>query len=298
MLIVALSSASAEPLEEPIILNCSFSVNLSGNYVCRLSQIEVLDPNRDVSIVGQHIGNRTNDDVQILEIRNSNTPFMIQQIFSTFPNIFDLDVQTSNLKSIDIPDSAQLFILVLGSNNISRISNGTFISQKSLQTLIAIGNEIEEIEEDAFLGLASLTTLDLNRNKLSQILLRTLNPLVNVVSIDLRLNLLTSIDNLFSTNKKLFQLFLGDNQVKEISPQFTSVIKNSLGLLNLLGNECINKNYVLSEEIELIVLHNELKGCFNNFVGDVPEKRRITLEFEGPMDFFDEFGNVVAKIGQ
>lgn len=52
----------------------------------------------------------------------------------------------------------------------------------------------------------------------------------------------------------------------------------------------------MGDEQGLIVLNNALTLCIDNFRGERRETRRITLEFQGPLALFDEFGNILARI--
>jgi BspA type Leucine rich repeat region (6 copies) len=277
--------------------NCTFSVNFFDEYVCTLVDIEVLDPLQNVTFGGEHLANRTNQDVGAVRIRNSNTPFMIQQIFATFPNVFELDIQDSRLESINIPNSIQLEVLVLTNNNISRIVNGTFSGQSRLTFLNAVNAGIQVIEDDAFLGLESLVSLVLIRNNVSELSSNTLAPLINARRIDFERNSLTRIGDIFANSANLTNLYLEFNQINEISPRVLSGIGNSLSTFNLRGNQCIDRYFTFDEEIELILFNNLLSSCFINFNGgEVSETRRIILEFQGPLALFDEFGNIIARV--
>ena len=292
---VALGLAQAQG-SEPITLTCTFYINFLNEYICRLERIEVLNETLEVVITGDHLTNRTDADVSAVLIRNSSTPFMIQQIFLTFPNILELDIQGSNLQSIIIPESVQLVGLVLSRNNISRIVNETFAGQSRLQFITAIDAGIQEIEEDAFLGLESLKSLVLIDNRISELTQQTLSPLVNVARLDFERNLLTQIGNIFTTNLNLTNLYLEYNQINEISPIFVQHIQNSLETINLRGNHCVDRYFTFNLEMELVIFNNLMTPCFNNFVGEIPKTRQITLEFQGPLSLFDAFGNIIARV--
>lgn len=142
----ALSSASSQ-----VVLNCNFTLFVFNEYGCVLNGITVLDPSASVSFTGQHIGDRTNEDVEIVEIVNSYTPFIIPQIFSTFQNLIELEVRNGGLQSISLPDeSNRLQYLTLLGNNISRIENGTFRNHSNLAVISLNSNLIQEVEEAAF----------------------------------------------------------------------------------------------------------------------------------------------------
>lgn len=290
--LAALSSALSQDLN----LDCYFS--LSWEYECSLNHIEVLDPSQNVVFGGEHIGNRTNDEVRIVRISNSETPFIIQQIFTTFPNIIELYIYNSNLQSIDIPHSIHLTEIYIYGNNISRIENGTFEDQTNVLHLNLRDNGIQEVDEGAFVGLEHLTSLNLIGNHIRTFEPRTFHPLRNLTLLDLERNNLTSIgDDWFSQNPLISILYFEYNQIEEISPRLMSSFENLLHI-DLSGNACIDRSFYLdsNDDFSVIVLHNALRSCYNNFIGEVSDLRRVILEFEGPLKLFDEFGNLVASL--
>lgn len=275
--------------------DCIFSSNYFNEYICSLNGIEALNPNQNFTIGGVHEANRTNNDVEIVLIRNSSTPFMIQQIFSTFPNMNELDIQGCNLQSIDIPASAQLEWLTLSFNNISRIGTGNLRNQSQLQYFSAIRSGIHEIDENAFEDLHNLQMLVLMFNNISSIAPRTFNPLVSAFRIDYEGNNLTRLDSIFITNRNLTVLYFEYNQIIQVSPSLLANL-NSLSSINLRGNQCIDRFFSFGDEPQVILYNNVMSNCFQNYLGRPAEARRITLEFRGPLALFDEFGNVVARI--
>jgi hypothetical protein len=291
LLLAAVSSGSAQT----VTFNCTFTVNFYDEYICRLTEIQATNPNLQYAFTGNHVANRTNADVDVVQIRNSNSPFVIQQMFTTFPNMLELDIQGSNLQSINISDNVQLEWLILSYNNISRINNGTFRNQRSLQYFTAIEAGIFTLEEDAFVGLENLESLVLIRNNVSEILPRTLNPLVNVERIDFERNNLTRLGNILTMNRNVSVLYFEYNQINEVSPTLLHNIEN-INYLNMFGNRCVSRSFFLDDEFEWILMNNLLSPCFLNFNGRGPEPRRITLEFNGPLALFDEFGNIIARV--
>lgn len=281
---------------ETTFLSCTFVPSVL--YTCKLNSIELLNTTRRVVIHGDHLDGKTDDDVEVVHVLNSNTPFMIPQIFTTFPNVQDLGWVYSNLESINIPDTVQLKKLTLTGNNITRINRGNLNNQLELFYLSLIDNQIEEIDKNAFVGLEKLRTVNLMYNRLSEIANETFHPLVGLNYIDFEHNLLTRIDeDLFSQNRNLSSIYLEFNRINKISPRFLSGIVDNLRFINLEGNDCINRAFDVKDEIGEIVMNNALHACFNNFYGgEVSETRRITLEFQGTLSLFDEFGNIIARV--
>lgn len=286
-------------LSQDVELQCDY-VLFFGEYICFLNGIEVLDPSANVIFTGQHIGDRTNDDVEIVQIDNSNTPFVIPQIFTTFPFLIDLTVQESNLQSINIPDSIQLVWLYLYGNNISTIESSDvtgLVSQRSLNYLYITSSLVQNIDENAFVGLENVTALVLINNNITEIRNGTLAPLVNVRRIDFERNSLSRIEeDTFAWNRNVQSIYLEFNQINAVSPRFLVSQRDSfLNYVNLRGNECVDELYFVNEETGLIRMNNELRGCFNNFLGEVSELRRVIMEFVGHITIIDEFGNIIAR---
>lgn len=76
---------------QDVTLECNFNV-FFDEYFCTLGGIEVLDPEANVIITGTHVGDLTNDDVEVVRIVASNTPFIINQLFDVFPNLLELNI--------------------------------------------------------------------------------------------------------------------------------------------------------------------------------------------------------------
>lgn len=164
----------------------------------------VTNPSATVTFGGQHLPNLTNADVRGVEIRASNTPFVIQQIFTTFPNIIGLFIHNSKLETISIPDSVQLQQIDFHRNNISRIADGTFSGQRQLRSLRVSSSYVESIEPAAFTGAENLIRIDLSYNKLTEIVPPTFQSLPNLVHADLSDNLLTAMRcGIFGMNANL-----------------------------------------------------------------------------------------------
>ena len=295
---IYLVSALSPALSQNLALECDFFDEYNG-YGCLLNNITVLDRARNLTIGGEHIGNFTNADVRIVRITNSNTPFVIEQIFTTFENVRNLQIYDSHLESINLPNATHLREIYFIGNNISRIENATFINHPQLIYLNLRNNQILELDEDAFLGLSLVIALGLNSNHITNIAPRTFHPLVNATYLNLEGNNLSSIGNeVFSQNTHMETLYLENNQISEITPRFTSRFGTELSYINLAGNVCIDRSFSMSgdEEFGRILIHNGLRKCFQNFIGTVPELREITFQFRGPLRLFDEFGNLIASV--
>lgn len=262
-----------------------------------LHGIEVTNPSEQVYIRGDHLPGQSNGLVRSVMIMASNTPFMIPQIFTTFPNLIDLEVHRSNLQTISFPSALQLESLTVHRNNVSRIVNGTFSGLQRLKTLNISESYVREIEAGAFAGATNIRLIDLSQNNITAILPPTFQSLTNLVYADLHDNLLTEMRcGIFGLNTNLQTLLLHENQINATCTMFSRRLSPTVTFLDMSNNVCINRSFLLGDELGLISLNNALNPCFNNFNNEVPELRKITMEFRGPIALYDEFGNIIARI--
>lgn len=293
LFVAAIGSCSSQNVN----LICSFQSLSTTLYVCNLNNIEVLNPTQTITFGGNHIGGRTNANVTAVIIRNSNTPFVIQQIFTTFANIDELEIESSQLQSVIIPETVLLRILQLNGNNITRLGSGLLQAQSQLQYFSAIDSNIREIDEDAFVGLARLRSLLLIGNLIEEIAPRTFHPLINLIYLDLEANNLRSIgEDLFSQNTGLNSIYLEWNRINEIAPRFLANLGNNLYFINLTGNVCVNRSFQIGNEENLIIINNLLRTCFNNFSGRTTDLRDLKAKFRGSLRVYDEFDNIIGSV--
>lgn len=293
ILVVALGSV----LSQDVTLNCLYSYSFYNEYMCSLIQIEVLDPTQNVIFAGQHLENHTNEDVELVFIYVSNTPFIIQEMFATFPNLIVLEISFSNLESISIPDTARLEWLDIYGNNINHIEAGAFSSQSSLEYLFLSYNQIQTVDEDAFAGLSELIYLELYYNDVERLEPGTFNPLTNLMIVDIEANFLTSIDDLFSENRQLENIYLEFNRISGIHPSFHVNLRDNLRYLYLFGNNCVSIGFnSFDDEQTWMFMLIALRTCFHNYNGTPAEDKNLGMELRGSLRFFDQFGNLIAIV--
>lgn len=295
--IVLLACLSFIAAQDADIINCDFRVYF-GDYSCFLEGIELLDSTSNVTFVGQHLGDRADADVQSVEIWNSNTPFVISEIFTQFPNVVDLEIINSQLQTLRIPPGSNLEWIVLRDNNVSRIDRNSISNLERLEYFSARNNSIFEIDEEAFMGLPSLWYAGFINNNISAIAPLTFHSVIAARTIDFEGNNLTSIgDNIFQNNRNLTTLYLERNHIEFVSPTFSSNLQegSSLSSVNFSGNRCIDRRFSTSDDFEWMILNAQLNTCFQNFVGR-QETRRFIIETSGSFILRDQFGNVVAAM--
>lgn len=282
-------------------IRCTF-IAIESDYYCLLFQIEVTDPNVDVIIIGDHEANFSNDDVNAVQIQSSTTPFLIQEIFSTFRNLKSLYVLNSRLETISpIPDTVQLINFWIVGNNLTRIENNTFETQSELRDLEIMSSTVREVEENAFVGLESIEILALLDNQISELPERVFDPLVNAIAIDLRRNEIGRIqDELFAANSNLQVLLLDENRINAISPRFAESIRETVQSIKLTRNFCIDRGFEMDDsDVMWTFMTAALNECYNNFRGlgrDDPRENR--LRFGSRLRISDGFGNFVFSTNE
>jgi Leucine-rich repeat (LRR) protein len=264
--------------------------------MCELNNIEVSDVTQNIIIGGNHMANRSNDDVEVVVIKNSNTPRMIPQIFMTFRNIIELEMIRCKLETISIPSSIRLEVILLYGNNISNISKDDLLGQSELLYFDAVDNDIQSIGENAFDDLEKLIYLILMNNNIEKLDPKSFQPLKNLRYLDLEGNKLTHIsEELLSSNPRLREVYLEFNKINEISPRFAGTLQESLLLLNLQANACVSKAFILESKDDWAQMNTALETCFRNY-NDASQTKRITIEFTGMLVILDEDGNVLTRL--
>lgn len=112
----------------PAQFNCIFGFAFDGvqfeDYTCLLRGIEAYDYNREIFLGGFHLVGLTNLNVGKVWIHLSDTRFVISQVFTEFPNLRILQIQTSNLQTLQndaFRNALQLHTLTIEDNNMRRL---------------------------------------------------------------------------------------------------------------------------------------------------------------------------------
>lgn len=272
-------------------------MTMYDEYFCELENIDVLDRSANVIFAGEHVEDHDNDRVEFVNIRNSRTPFIIPQMFTTFPNLVDLEIDNSGLESIELPANNNLISIVMNDNNITRIQNGTFSGQSQLLFMFLINNNIQVVEEDAFVGLENILSLELNENRISALPPTIFATLVAARHLDIEGNALTRIEEgTFSANTALVSLFLESNRIHAIAPSFVDNLRETLVIVSLGGNECIDSFFVTNTDGQWAAMQAALATCYRNFDEGSQPRRRIVLEFSGPLIITDLNGNHILTV--
>lgn len=128
--------------------------------MCVLENIHVVSSSDLVDLSGDHIGGRTNADVN--EITNENAANAVFEeipslIFNTFANLEEFSITWSNVRQIELHNcGTSVRSATISGHSIPVIQNGAFRGCSSLDFLHIVFNGITRIEEDAFVDLPNL----------------------------------------------------------------------------------------------------------------------------------------------
>lgn len=290
-------AAISPVLSQDVTLECQFLVSIFDEYACALIGVTLTDPELSVTLVGEHVGNRTNEDVDVVFIMNSDTPFTIPEIFTTFPNMIELEIDFANLQSINIPDTVRLQWLDIFGNNVERVESDSFVNQTDLEFCFLSLNSIQTIAGDAFEGIDVMLYLELVFNDIEEFEPLTFQPLTEVLILDFEGNLLRSVDNIFTENRQLWNLYFEYNQINEIHPSLYAALEDNLEVSYLYGNICINRGFYFQDEVEFALLHSSLRTCYLNFNGtEITEDKDFGMRFSGFLRVYDEFNNLIGSL--
>lgn len=248
-------------------LNCVFST--VAGYSCQITGAVIADDvNQEITIGGQHLTDRSNADVRSVRIINSQIPFIVTQIFTTFPNVVELVVSNGGLIRVQpyaFANASRLFIASIRSNPLTDVQAYAFSGATSLEILDVFVNQLETIHSTAFNGLPLLTELMLDQNRLRSLDPATFNSLPNLEIIYLDENLIETLDgNIFANNPMLRTVSLGGNQINAVGREFLDSMAN-LRSLNMMNNRCVSSFWIVGGVTSLETVRLALQTCFNNF---------------------------------
>lgn len=256
-------------------INCEF-LFFASEYTCEIIGVRITDnENANFVIGGVHLPGLGNNDVVMLDIRNSDIPFIITQFFTTFPNIGRIFIWNGGLR---------------------RIHPNAFINTSGVAELSIVLNPIDAIYEGAFNGLSSVQVLSLMFNQIRHIHFNAFRSMPHLFWLFLTGNQLESLDGRLIANLQfLEQAWIRDNQINGIQRSFLDNLPR-LRQLDLRSNHCINQEWELNSIVTVETIRNELATCFDNFdnsSGD-DDLDRFHVKVRGPMGFVHKHGTGIV----
>lgn len=263
MLLVALAVFHVQSFE----INCEFWRDTNNlDYVCEISSVSInMEDRRNITFGDKHLPGLSNHDVVAINIVYSEFPFIIPEMFLTFPNVRYLTIFNSKLQEIhqaDFLNADCLENVLINGNNLKKISSAAFAGASNLRTLNIANNQIQTIDENAFVGLNHLEQLSFQNNEVREISLNIFRSLMRlqVVLIDSN-NLKRLNGRILAYNPRVLIFYASGNKINAIGRTFPDFLFN-IQHLNMLGNQCVS-NFFLNTNSEAI--RRGLVNCFNNY---------------------------------
>lgn len=303
VLFVALS---AKAFAQDVDLNCNFVI-VTNNYTCELRGVTIADDeNANFVIGGQHLTGMSNADVHRVDILSSSTPFIISQIFTTFPNLEQFwirgGVGLTRIQANAFANATNLRLIEIAGNNQLRIIHANaFTGASNVEILRLFSNRIETIHETAFSELSSLRSLELESNRIQSLHHFVFRSLASLEELMLSDNLMESIDGrTLANNGQITRLDFSRNRVNALGRTFLDSLTR-LQTLNTLGNLCASNFWIVDGFfVTMDILRAALGNCFANFVEPPPEPeddvKKFTLELRGSLIIRDENGNEIIRL--
>jgi Leucine-rich repeat (LRR) protein len=294
--LLALATVKAQEVQ----VTCTFRTFI-GQYMCELNNITIPDvPNAVFIIGGIHTLGRNNANVQRVLILNSNIPFVISQLFTTFPNVNTVTIQNTGLTRIQsnafLNGSNIERVEISFNQNLRSIEANAFLGLARAISLDLTSNSIETLHENAFNGLNSLEFLTVNRNLISQLPSVIFAPLRSLQTLYFENNQMVSLDGgLFAGNPELSIATFSRNQINEIGRNFLDSLKQ-LRYLELFENVCVRSSWYVEIPEKIEVIRADLEPCFANSDPPSDELRRIVLEVRGPFTLKFENGTHIVTV--
>lgn len=205
----------------------------------------------------------SNEIVQRITISDSNIPFIITQLFETFPNAFLLDILDGGLTRIQpgafaVAKNLQR-IVIMRNQNLKALESMAFAGLTKLAGLVLDTNGIELIHEDAFVGLNAVATLQMRDNRVGNLPAKVFSFLTSLRTLQFDGNSLTSLDgSLFANNRHIQVMHFRGNKIESIGRNFLDGL-TSLFNIDLRENVCTNKSINVRDSADLRIL----EICYN-----------------------------------
>lgn len=278
---------------------------LSDMYTCQLLGVTISDnENANIIIGGEHQPGLGDINVARVIILWSNIPFIITQLFTSFPFLDTLYMMGSGLTRIQtnaFNRAHNLRVIEFIENPEFRAihANG-FLGATNLRWIDFHANQIDHIHEAAFSGLISLETLFLDVNQIHELPAKLFQPLIKLEWVVISDNQLETLDgSLFANNSNVERLSIARNRIDAIGRSFLDGMPKLL-MFNTLENICANNVWFIDGVgVTLDTVRQGLTTCFDNSVDvEVPKDdvRKFTLELRGTLIIRDENGTEIIRI--
>lgn len=279
-------------------INCNFFTTSNG-YTCQLYEFGIYDNEKsDIKIGGIHLDGLTNDDVQMVLITNSSVPFVITEVFTTFPNLYFFsimkDSRLARIQTGAFRNASNLeFVFISGLSELTSIEANAFTGGSKIMSLDLILNKIETIHKTAFDGLVALRYLYLDGNQITQLPAQVFRTCKRLQILNAPVNFIDSLDGrLLRNNLEVRVLDFSKNEINAIGVEFLNELSN-LTTFRLEGNRCANDSWTISDTVTIDTIRGNLHYCFRNADRKL---KRFKLEVRGSIVLRNEDGSELIRI--
>lgn len=242
--------------------SCTAFDNVHHGYGCDLSGVNTFKELKEINMMTKET-NRTNDDIQWIQIRNSAFDDLskLDKVFAKFKNLRKVFISGCiGFKNLDKPflrvDSTLVF---MKESDLEVLEENAFKGLVNVDTVSLNNNQINKIHKNIFSDLEKVNYIEMNKNKIATLDEDIFAKNLNLQVIDLSGNQITVISSrLFSRNINLGSLLLQSNAISQIEKNFNQNL-TYLRKVDLTSNDCINE----SINVTLVSQWNSFKSKFN-----------------------------------
>lgn len=239
------------------------------SYTCNLRGLEFADDLSQTFVIGGiHLPGQSNADVSSIYIEDSQTPFIITQLFASFPNAQVLKITSSGLTRIQpngFLGGGMLREVTINNNPLRTLSAHAFIGALGIHTLDLRYNELSDVDVDMLYGMHDLFNIYLTRNYLERLPANVFLFRRNLRVIELSQNRLDVLPgNLFVPTPLVNRISLSHNQINAVGRDLISGL-NYLTTFEILDNRCIDKTWIVGDDERTRYIPEALEDCFRNY---------------------------------
>lgn len=257
-------------------VNCNY-VFVGTEYTCELMGLLVPDNEQANFIIGgQHFHGHGNNDVRRIQIIFADIPFIIAQLFVTFPGVSAVYIWRGGLR---------------------RIQPQAFINARNVREIGMSNNPIEVINENAFNGLHEVRQLFIENNEIRNLHFSSFQGMPALERLHCTGNQLEQLDGrLIANNLLLEQMSFDGNQINFIQRSFLDN-QPRLTALDLRGNRCVDRRWSLSGTNATTIenIRQDLSSCFDNF-DNREESGTFKLQLRGTMRILYANGTEIVRL--
>ena len=246
-------------------INCDF-VDISKAYTCVTRDLFIYYKDMELNeVTGTHLMSNKNINVTELIIANSSVLFWANDIFKAFPTLQTLEIHNAQLKELskgDFYSATKVTVLKVQENEMKFLGDNVFEgAEEHLTKIYMNSNQIEKVSSGTFHGLKHLKLLSLKDNLITELKLGSFKDVVMLENLILTRNKIKFLNGkLFEYNVKLMTLAVDHNELREVGEEilnYSVVLRN----VDFNGNDCIYNEFKVSEVHELKF---NIKHCCKN----------------------------------